>query len=398
MNQDTMQFDAERFVRRDADGHLYVVDHQIYVNQDLYKAELEKVFKQQWAFVGMEFELPEPGSYKTTQIADVPVVVVRDEDGRLHVYENVCLHRGAKLVRHRSGKAQTLICMYHRWAYDLKGRLVAAPIPGEFTAAFRKEDFRLSELPRVETYAGMIFASYRADIEPLVDYLGDYKPYLDQILDDGKVELIGYQRYHIGANWKLFVENTVDGYHPGLLHTAIMRDAIYQYKTGSGRNHSFRNGHGLLQYRMNPTPEGEWDPERNLTVGLVKSRKEGWDLVSNIFPNVLVLQIGDVLIVRQLIPRGVDQADLITYNLARKGESEALKKHRAWVVSGQFGVAGAASLDDKLAMEAVQECATARYSDTVLLRGKLSERVGDTTCEFSLRGFYEKWVQCLNGS
>ncbi len=390
--------DPEKYVRRDGDGYLYVVDHHVYLDEDVYKAELDHVFKQQWVYLGMEQEVARPGTFKTTYLADVGVVLVRDEDGKLHVYENVCLHRGAKLVRKRCGAATSFNCIYHSWSYDLKGALLAVPMPAGFRDTFRKEDYRLSELPRVETYAGMVFASYRADIEPLVEYLGEFTKYLDEILEGGNVEFIGYQRYHVSANWKLFVENTVDGYHPGLLHTPIMRDrGGYLYKPGQGHNYKFRNGHGLLQWPVTAVPKEDWDPEFDLPITYCVSRKDGWDYVSNIFPNVMVLYIEDIITIRQLIPRGVNEVDVITYNFGRPGESEEVRRHRAWAVSSQFGVAGVASLDDKLAMEAVQAGATARYSDTVLMRGKLSDSVGDVTSEISLRGFYEKWVDCFAG-
>jgi anthranilate 1,2-dioxygenase large subunit len=385
----------ESFVRRSPEGHLYGVDHRVYLDEAVYKAELEKIFKRQWVFVGLEVEVPRPGSFKTTWVADVPVVIVRDEDGKLHVYENLCLHRGAQLVRKTCGEAQRFTCMYHRWTYDLKGRLTGTPWPEKFTERFQKQEMKLSELPRVESYAGLIFASYRADVEPLTDYLGEAKPLLDRILAKGEVEFLGHQRYHVKANWKLFIENTVDGYHPGLLHTMIFSDK-WEYKPAQGFCRKFQNGHGLLQWPSSKLPESSWDEEAQMTIALARGKNEdGWDYSVSIFPNVMVLHIGDIITVRQLVQRGIDQVDVTTFNLARKDDSEEVKKHRAWVASGQFGSAGIASLDDKFAMEAVQAAAPALYTETLLLRGDLAASKGELTTEFSLRGFYEKWAECL---
>jgi len=390
---------AENYVRRSPEGHLYAIDHSIYQDPAVYQAELEKIFKRQWVFVGLEVEVPRPGSFKTTWVADVPVVIVRDEDGKLHVYENLCLHRGAQLVRKTCGEAQRLTCMYHRWTYDLKGRLTGVPWPEKFTEGFRKEELKLSEFPRVESYAGMIFASYREDIEPLPAYLGEAKGLLDTILAKGNIELLGNQRYHVKANWKLFVENTVDGYHPGLLHTMIFPDKGWEYNPAQGFCRKFRNGHGLLQWPASKMPESNWDEETHLPVALSKARNEtGWDYSVSIFPNAMVLQIADIITIRQLVQKGVDQVDVITYNLAHQDDSPEVKRHRAWVASGQFGSAGIASLDDKFAMEAIQVTAPARYKDTLLLRGDLAESGGELTTEFSLRGFYEKWTECLKSA
>lgn len=388
---------GERYVRRNEDGHLYAVSHRVYVDEAVYERELQSCFKDQWCFVGLEAEVPEPGTYKTSWVADVPVVVVRDETGKLHVYENVCLHRGAKLVRKRCGKATSFTCMYHSWSFDLTGKLLGVPMPAGFPPEFKKEEWKLSELARVETFCGLIFASYRADIEPLADYLGDFQPFLHEMLQQGELEFLGYQRYHVKANWKLFVENTIDAYHPGLLHLPIMQERKgYQYKAGAGYNYKFRNGHGLLEWPVSATPPEEWNEETDLPLTLCLTRKEGWSHVGNIFPNAMVLHIEDILTIRQLIPRGIDEVDVITYNLARKGESDEIKRHRAWVISSQFGIAGVASLDDKVAMEAVQIGAKAKYTDTILLRGDMAAGKGDLTAEISLRGFYEKWAEAVS--
>jgi len=384
-------------VTRDHQGNIFEVSHSIYLDRAIYERELRDIFGRLWVFVGLELEVQEPGDFKTTCIGEVPVVVVRDERRKLHVYENVCLHRGAKLVRKPCGNTKAMTCMYHQWSFSLDGRLVGVGLSKGYPDCFKKEDYKLSELPRVETFSGMIFASYDPDIMPIDQYLGEYGGYIREMLNDGKIEFLGFQRYHVNANWKLFVENTIDAYHPGLLHVAIMRDrAGYQYKPGLGSNHKFPHGHGLLRWPVTVTGPGEWESKYDLPITLCLSRKEGWDYVSNFFPNAMVLQIEDILTIRQLIPRGVDKVDVITYNLARAGESEEIKRHRAWVVSNQFGIAGVASLDDKIAMEAVQCAANTKYDKTVLLRGDLNATAGDLTAEISLRGFYEMWASCMS--
>lgn len=389
---------GRKLVERDARGNLFGVFHDVYLDPEIYKRELKEIFGKTWVFIGLELEVPKPGDFKTTFVGEIPVLLCRDEAGKLHVFENVCLHRGSKLVRKPCGKATEFICMYHQWTYALDGRLTGVALPKGFPENFRTEDYRLSELPRVDSFAGMVFACYDADVMPLGEYLNDFRPYVSEILQDGNIELLGYQRYHVKANWKLFIENTIDAYHPGLLHIAIMRDrGGYQYRPGAGKNYKFANGHGLLQWPVSIVDPATWDPEADLPLTLCKTRKPGgWDYVSNIFPNVMVLQIEDILTIRQLIPRGVDEVDVITYNLALKGESDEIKRHRAWVVTSQFGIAGVASLDDKVAMEAVQAAANTRYQETVLLRGDLAKSDGDLTDEISLRGFYEMWASCLS--
>lgn len=386
----------DELVGRDADGNVYEVSHKVYLDRSIYDRELETIFGRQWVFVGLELEIPEPGNFKTTFIGEIPVIVVRDNDGRIRVYENVCLHRGAKLLRKPCGSVRAMTCMYHRWSFGLDGSLLSVGLPKGFPADFRKEDYKLSEVPRVETFSGMIFASYDSAIAPLDQYLGGMGDHARAILNDGKVEFLGFQRYHVKANWKLFVENTIDAYHPGLLHVAIMRDRTgVRWTDAAGANHKFANGHGLLQWPVSVVEPSEWQAQTDLPTSLGMTRKDGLNNVSNVFPNVMILQIEDILTIRQLIPRGPDQVDVIAYNLCLEGDSEEVKQHRAWVVTGQFGIAGVASLDDKIAMESVQDAAKAKYDRTILLRGDLSAEVGDPTAEISLRGFYEQWADCV---
>jgi phenylpropionate dioxygenase-like ring-hydroxylating dioxygenase large terminal subunit len=286
--------------------------------------------------------------------------------------------------------------MYHQWTYALDGRLTGVAIPRQFPADFRKEDYKLSELPSVATIGGLIFAAYDPDIAPIETYLGEFAPYIREMMKDGAIELLGFQRYHVNANWKLFVENTIDGYHPGLLHLPILADrAQYKYRTGLGANYKFKNGHGLLKWPVTSTDPKTWDNARDLPLTQCMSRREGWNYVSNVFPNAMILQIEDILTIRQLIPRGRQNVEVITYNLALKGESDEIKAHRAIVVSNQFGVAGVASLDDKIAMEAVQDAATTQYTKTLLFRGADNATEGDLTDEISLRGFYEMWARSM---
>ncbi len=382
--------------RTDA-GSVFALDHRVYRDEDIYRLEQERIFGRLWNIVGLEVEIPHAGDFKTTWVGEVPVVVLRDEAGAIRVFENVCIHRGTKLVRKPCGNAQKLTCIYHQWTYGLDGRLEGVAMPRGFPESFRMEDYRLFELPRVASIGGIVFAAYDADIEPLEDYLGGIAPFIRELTRDGRIELLGYQRYSVNANWKLFVENTVDGYHPGLLHSPIRNDRMRStYRSGvGGRSHKFANGMGMVRYPSTIVAAEDWDPSQDLPTSLCKSRDGGFDYAINMFPNALILQLGDILTVRQLIPRRPDAVDVITYNLAYDDDTEELKNHRAMVVSAHLGPAGVVSLDDKVSMEAVQNTAAARHSKTILLRGAPEAAEGDSTDEIALRGFYEMWARSL---
>ena len=386
--------DAAGYVTRDPRGSVIAVNHRVHADPAIYRMELEKIFGRLWVLVGLELEVPKPGDFKTTYVGEAPVVVVRDHDERIRAFENVCVHRGTKLVRQVAGNAQAFKCMYHQWTYALDGRLIGVPLAQGYGPEFVKERYSMPELPRVESIGGLIYASYDPAIAPLENYLGGFARYAREILHDGRVVFLGFQRYHVKSNWKLFVENTIDGYHPGLLHIPIMLDRnSYAYRPGVGKSVKFAHGHGFLQWPL--TRAAAYDPAQDLPLTACLSRSEGWNYVCDVFPNTMILQIEDILTVRQVIPRGSDSVDVITYNLAVEGEAEEIRRNRALVVSNQFGIAGTASLDDKLVMEAAQAGAPAHYTDTILLRGDVHANEGDLTEEVSLRGFYEGWVEAM---
>jgi anthranilate 1,2-dioxygenase large subunit len=388
---------GDELVSCTANGSVYEVDHRIYIDEEIYRQEQSNIFGRLWVLVGLEVEIPNPGDFKTTHVGEVPVIVARDEKGVIRVFENVCLHRGAKLVRKNCGNATSLTCLYHQWTYGLDGRLLGVPMPGGFPESFKKENYKLSELPRVATLSGLIFAAYDGTIPSLEDYTAGVAPVINEMMRGGAIELLGYADHRVKANWKLFVENTIDGYHPGLLHLPIQRNrmmASYRPRVGGGCT-AFPNGNNVVKFPTTVVDEQEWDPANDLPSLLCKSRSGGWDYAVNIFPNTMVLQLGDMLLVRQLIPRGVGAVDVIAYDLAYIDDSEELKRHRARTISTQLGTAGVASVDDKCAMEAVQLTVGSTYRKTLLLRGEPEARDGDSTEELSLRGFYETWARML---
>ena len=99
-----------------------------YTDKDIYKKELDRLFyNQHWCYVGLEAEIPNNGDFKRTVIGERSVVVSRDNDGVIHVLENVCAHRGMQFCRERHGNKKEFVCPYHQWNYSLKGDLQGVP-------------------------------------------------------------------------------------------------------------------------------------------------------------------------------------------------------------------------------------------------------------------------------
>src|SRR5438094_334550 len=116
-----------------------------YSDGDVFAAEKKRIFNRSWQYVGHIASVAKSGDFFTTRLGEVPVVVVRDEDGTLRAFANVCRHRGSEVVLDGAGNRKTLQCHYHGWTYNLDGTLRSAPRANE-PACFRKEEISLVPL------------------------------------------------------------------------------------------------------------------------------------------------------------------------------------------------------------------------------------------------------------
>jgi len=178
-------------------------------DEALYAAELEYIFGRHWLFVASEPEIPEGGDYRTFQIGPWPIFIVRRDDGSIAAFHNTCRHRGSRILQQDSGIAgATLQCPYHRWTYDLDGKVVACGATGE-----RPSEQRALRSVHVRTLAGLIFVCL-AD-EPPDDFdemAARMQPYLaPHDLAHAKVAKQVDILEH--GNWKLTIENNRECFH-----------------------------------------------------------------------------------------------------------------------------------------------------------------------------------------
>src|SRR4051812_516481 len=101
-----------------------LVSRDIFVNDDVYRLELERIFDRTWMFLAHETEIRAPGDYVSRMLGSAPVIVVRDDKGEVHALLNSCRHRGSKVCRADSGNARNFVCPYHGWSYAQNGRLL----------------------------------------------------------------------------------------------------------------------------------------------------------------------------------------------------------------------------------------------------------------------------------
>src|SRR5438105_9456979 len=142
----------------DADRGL--ISRRIFIEPEIYEEELKQVFARCWLFLCHDSQVPLPGDFFTTYMGEDPVLVVRDSDGQVRTFLNVCRHRGNRLCRADTGNAATFTCAYHGWTYRNNGQLVGVPFIKEaYYGALERERWGLIPVAQLESYEGLVFAT-----------------------------------------------------------------------------------------------------------------------------------------------------------------------------------------------------------------------------------------------
>ncbi|MGH6955020.1 MAG: aromatic ring-hydroxylating oxygenase subunit alpha, partial [Alphaproteobacteria bacterium] len=139
-----------------------------YTSPEFYALEVERILRREWLCVGRVEQVRAPGDYFSIDLMGEPLVVVRDQEGRIRALSRVCRHR-AMLVVSGAGNARSFICPYHAWTYGLDGRLAGAPEMAR-TPGFDPSSCRLPEIP-TELWEGFIFVNLGGDAQPLAPRL-----------------------------------------------------------------------------------------------------------------------------------------------------------------------------------------------------------------------------------
>ncbi|MCZ6873995.1 MAG: Rieske 2Fe-2S domain-containing protein, partial [bacterium] len=238
------------------------VHGDVYLRQDIFDAEMAKIFHQGWVYVGHAGEIPHAGDYRLSQIGQQSVIMTRDEEGVIHLLMNRCTHRANAVCQSARGNAHVFRCWYHGWTFRNTGELIGVTYASRYDDNFRKADFGLRRVPRMGNYRGFIFASLSPQGIDFDAYLGDaVKAQLDLFTDlspEGELDVrAGTHKYGYHANWKFQYENAMDGYHPNFTHRTIIdavsrragqRIMLYTDES-SGLSRDFGHGHSMLDRR-----------------------------------------------------------------------------------------------------------------------------------------------------
>jgi phenylpropionate dioxygenase-like ring-hydroxylating dioxygenase large terminal subunit len=235
----------------------------IYGDPEIYALELERVFARCWNFLAHESEIPNPGDYVLRFIADTPLIVTRDANGRVNVLFDSCRHRGPRLCPADRGNTLHFRCAYHGWTYQADGALVGVPNRAECYPHLRTEEWGLLK-PRMANYQGLIFACLDERTESFEEYLGDFRWYTDVHFAPGnRLEVVGGPlRWVLPGNWKSMAENFAgDSYHTRMLHRSVADAGLGAFTAPRTRNDvhvTHCGGHATSAARVGPDEVGFW--------------------------------------------------------------------------------------------------------------------------------------------
>ncbi len=189
---------------------------EAYTEDAWYRADVATILGKSWQWVCHVEKLREPGSYVTVSIAEQPIAVVRDREGHLRAFYNVCKHRAHELLS-GEGKTSRIMCPYHAWVYKLDGQLVRAP-ETEHLEDFKTSDICLSQV-QVEEFAGFIYVNLDGNAPSLAEQSGDLETEIRHWAPDIDQLTFGHRlTYDIKSNWKNVVDNFLECYHCPTAH------------------------------------------------------------------------------------------------------------------------------------------------------------------------------------
>lgn len=343
------------------------VHRTVYTDQQIFDAEMEKIWERTWVYCGHVSQIPNRGDYYAVTIGRQPMIMVRQGDGSVQVLYNRCAHRGVQLVGNLKGNTgSAFVCSYHAWSFHLDGKLRAIPLAKgyEGTRLTRENpDSNIKAAARVDSYRGFVFASLVPDGPSLTEFLGEARVAFDDMCDRspvGEVEVVPIcHRVVQHSNWKFFMENQLDALHPSVTHqsTGISAGRVekrlkaeqgsaplyYHYLStfassfdqwDSVQTINFPHGHGILKAYMGLRPQ---DPDTLAHEALLKQaygEQRAEEYLSRSIHHVLVypyLSVQSPLQqLRCLRPISPDKTLSEIWHFRLKGAPEAIYRRSLW--------------------------------------------------------------------
>jgi choline monooxygenase len=271
-----------------------------YTDARFLELEKDKIFWRTWQPVGRTDMLQRPGDFFTCEVAGERLVITRGQDDRLRGFYNVCLHRAGPVAVGK-GNRRSLQCKYHGWTYGLDGKLLNAP---EFEGVrnWNKDEVCLSQV-QVETWGPFVFVNLDPVSAPFMDIYGPIDAEIRaRGLQIERMRAMERRDYYIDCNWKVYVDNYLEGYHVPVAHPGLYRELDYdQYRVDTFRYHSSQHA------PIRPAKEGDIQGRDRR---YVRTEDEAEALYYWIFPNVMLNIYPDNMSINIILP--VDHVKTLT--------------------------------------------------------------------------------------
>jgi anthranilate 1,2-dioxygenase large subunit/terephthalate 1,2-dioxygenase oxygenase component alpha subunit len=390
------------------------VPYWVYRDEEIYREEQAKIFRgATWSYLCLEAELPEPKSFVTTFVGDMPVVVTRDPQGALHAWENRCAHRGALVCMQPRGSAERFTCIYHNWTYDHAGNLASVAFrrgiagKGGMPADAKPESQAPKQL-RVEALHGLVFGTLSNEVASLQTYIGpEILPRLKRVLVK-PLKVLGAYTQVLPNNWKLYMDNVKDTYHASLLHLFFTRFRINRLTQKGGVFVSPDGAHHCTYTEMVEDRGDAYEKDGMRSAGSQEFRLEDPEVLEQVdelgdgvsiqilslFPGFVLHQIRNSLAARQVVPKGIDRTELHWTLFGFADDDEAMTRRRL-LQANLVGPAGYISMEDGAATGFVQRgVAGSPERASVIEMGGATIGSGDSRItETAVRGLWKAWRQ-----
>ena len=410
--------DIGQIVVDDPERGRFTVHRSAFTSQEVLDRERKLIFEASWLYVGHESEIKDRNDFLTRRVAGRPVIFTRDRDGAPRVLLNTCRHRGAEVCRVKRGSARVFTCFYHGWAYDGTGRLVSVPDGGAYSPAFDRSTLGLHQ-PRIDSYRGFVFVNLGGQADPLADYLDDARYLIDLLADqsaEGMQIVRGQHNYSMDANWKLLMENGIDGQHGMTVHQTyfemmgnlgspptLMADSrVLNTGIDLGRGHSMTLSPELGSPFLSDEVRRELQLRRSDHVRRLGEAYTHQMLNTtrnvNVFPNLVLIDIQFGIQIRTMWPVSPGHTEITGWQLTPSDATDEVHGYRMTNAMTFWGPAGLATPDD---IEALEQCQRGFAAEGEVGFSDLSRGIGRLETpgggELTQRVFWRAWNERING-
>jgi phenylpropionate dioxygenase-like ring-hydroxylating dioxygenase large terminal subunit len=333
-----------------------------YTDPAFHALDRAAVFATTWQHVADVRQLAHPGDHVVSEVAGEPIILVRGNDGELRAFYNVCRHRGGPLAM-KDGNADMLICKYHGWTYRLDGMLRGVP-HFDRVELFNKADYGLTSL-HLALWEGLVFVNFAERPKPLETYLAGIR----ERVAPTRIEELTFARridYDVRANWKVYVDNYLEGYHVPFVHPELY--TLYDYANYVTHVHDWYS-----------VQVGPLTGEHNVYTG-----GGGEGLYYQVFPNLMLNVVPGRLQSNVVIPVAPDRCRVIFRFYYEDVTSPAARER----IEADIAFSDKVQREDAEICERVQQGLGSRAYD----RGRFSVRFEEGVYHFQtlLKGAYRK--------